>query len=148
METCIHAKQDIFGCFYLRGSSSSIISSGCGSGSDKLCESPGVPYKSILSVQSCPGMSTWHPGLELAPLSRPAGDFVQSLQENAALLTVHRPSGSHPASLEGLGEVLGLPEFLERNSNNFYLQQVKLGCFSFPISFCRFCCFSGFSPAI
>lgn len=83
----------------------------------------------ILSVQSCTDTSSWHPGLELASLSRPAEDFAQSLQENAALLTVHTPLGNRLASLEGLGEVLGLPEFLARRSNIFYLQQVKLGFF-------------------
>lgn len=147
MEICIHAKQT--GGFFIhvvRQGDFSIISSGCGSGSNRTVWMPWCATQ-ISSVQSCTDMSTWHPALELASLSRAAGGFAQSFQENAALLTVHTPSGSHPASLGGLGEVLGLPEFWE-GPIFFIFSRWSLAFFSFLISFCRFCCFSGFSPAV
>lgn len=86
-------------------------------------------FHQVLSVQSCTDNSSWHQDWGWRLSADLQGILLRVCRKMLHFLLCTHPQESHPASLEGLGRVLRLQEFLARRCNIFYLQQVKLGSF-------------------
>lgn len=156
MEACIHTKQTIFGYFYLcvqtGGFTSSIICSGCGPGNNRTVRMPWCATL-IDSIRFC----QCNPALTIPPGTRTGAgvsqqtcrgfcsEFAGKCCTSCCAHTLRKVILLHWKGLEGC---CVCRNSWQEGAIFFIFSRWSLVLFSFLISFCRFCCYSGFSPAI
>lgn len=134
------------------GFTSSIICSGCGSGSNRTVWMPwcATLINSITFCQCNPALTrplgihdwSWHLSADLQ------GVLLRVCRKILHFLLCTHPQEVILLHWKGLERCWVCQNSWQESPMFFIFSRWSLFFFSFLISFCRFCCYSGFSPAV